>query len=153
MPVCQVICWSGNGHNDFYKGVVNASTAWLLWCRRSKLFSAWNGERTGNVPLEAMVFEYASLRGDFDGMNPTVITEIAEYLEKETGYETPPMTPFVGRNFNLTRAGIHADGIMKDPEIYNIFDTELILNRPPMLLSATLLVWQVLPYGSTSIMV
>ena len=65
-------------------------------------------------------------------MNPTVITEIAEYLEKETGYETPPMTPFVGRNFNLTRAGIHADGIMKDPEIYNIFDTELILNRPPM---------------------
>ena len=42
------------------------------------------------------------------------------------------MTPFVGRNFNLTRAGIHADGIMKDPEIYNIFDTELILNRPPM---------------------
>ena len=71
-----------------------------------------------------MVFEYASLRGGFDGMNPTVITEIAEYLEKETGYEIPPMTPFVGRNFNLTRAGIHADGIMKDPEIYNIFGAD-----------------------------
>ena len=39
------------------------------------------------------------------------------------------MTPFVGDNFNVTRAGIHADGLMKDAEIYNIFDTEKILNR------------------------
>ena len=126
----ELIEW--HGHNDFYKAVSNSTTAWLYGACgvNTSLFGI--GERTGNTPLEAMVFEYASLRGDFDGMNPTVITEIAEYLEKETGYETPPMTPFVGRNFNLTRAGIHADGIMKDPEIYNIFDTELILNRPPM---------------------
>ena len=41
------------------------------------------------------------------------------------------MTPFVGRNFNVTRAGIHADGLSKDEEIYNIFDTGKILNRPP----------------------
>ena len=40
------------------------------------------------------------------------------------------MTPFVGRNFNVTRAGIHADGLMKDQEIYTIFDTEKLLNRP-----------------------
>jgi isopropylmalate/homocitrate/citramalate synthase len=60
-----------------------------------------------------------------------VITEIAEYLQNETGYKIPPMTPFVGADFNLTRAGIHADGMMKNPEIYNIFDTETILNRPP----------------------
>ena len=40
------------------------------------------------------------------------------------------MTPFVGSAFNLTRAGVHADGMMKDVEIYNIFDTEKILNRP-----------------------
>ena len=64
-------------------------------------------------------------------MNTQVITEIAEYLQNETNYDIPPMTPFVGSNFNLTRAGIHADGMMKDPEIYNIFDTGAILNRPP----------------------
>ena len=40
------------------------------------------------------------------------------------------MTPFVGENFNVTRAGIHADGLMKDQEIYNIFDTDKLLNRP-----------------------
>ena len=77
-----------------------------------------------------MVIEYASLRGGFDGMDPTVITEIAEYFKNELGYKIPPMTPFVGDNFNVTRAGIHADGLMKDSEIYNIFDTEAILNRP-----------------------
>ena len=74
--------------------------------------------------------QYASLRGTLDGMDPTAITEIAEYFKKEIGYEIPPMTPFVGDSFNLTRAGIHADGMMKDAEIYNIFDTEKILNRP-----------------------
>jgi isopropylmalate/homocitrate/citramalate synthase len=73
--------------------------------------------------------EYAQLRGTFDGMDPTVITEIARYFERELGYEIPPMTPFVGSAFNLTRAGIHADGLMKDAEIYNVFDTEKILNR------------------------
>ena len=128
----ESIVLSVHPHNDRGTGVAAAELAMLAGADRVEGTLFGNGERTGNVPLEAMVFEYASLRGDFDGMNPTVITEIAEYLEKETGYEIPPMTPFVGRNFNLTRAGIHADGIMKDPEIYNIFDTELILNRPPM---------------------
>jgi len=121
-----------HGHNDFYKGVINASTAWLYGAGAVNCSLLGIGERTGNVPLEAMVIEYASLRGTLDGMDPTVITEIARYLEDETGYEIPPMTPFVGRNFNVTRAGIHADGLLKNPEIYNIFDTEKILNRPPM---------------------
>lgn len=119
-----------HGHNDFYKGVANAATAWLYGASGVNCSLLGIGERTGNVPLEAMVMEYASLRGSFDGMDPTVITEIAEYFKKEIGYEIPPMTPFVGRNFNVTRAGIHADGLMKDEEIYNIFNTDKILNRP-----------------------
>ncbi len=79
-----------------------------------------------------MVFEYASLKGTFNGMNPQVITELADYIVNETNYDLSPMTPFVGRNFNLTRAGIHADGLLKDEEIYNIFDTKKFLNRVPM---------------------
>lgn len=119
-----------HGHNDFYKAVSNAATAWLYGACGVNCSLLGIGERTGNVPLEAMIMEYASLRGSLDGMNPAVITEIAEYFEKEIGYKIPPMTPFVGRNFNVTRAGIHADGMMKDEEIYNIFNTEKILGRP-----------------------
>ncbi|MBQ1281629.1 MAG: 2-isopropylmalate synthase, partial [Oscillospiraceae bacterium] len=119
-----------HGHNDFYKGVANASTAWLYGACAVNCSLLGIGERTGNVPLEAMVFEYASLRGSLDGMDPTVITEIADYFRKEMGYHIPAMTPFVGRNFNVTRAGIHADGLLKDEEIYNVFDTKKLLNRP-----------------------
>ena len=120
-----------HGHNDFYKSVTNAATAWLYGCSAVNCSLLGIGERTGNVPLEAMVFEYASLRGTLDGMDTTAITDIAEYFRKEIGYEIPPMTPFVGENFNVTKAGIHADGLMKDEEIYNIFDTQKILNRAP----------------------
>ncbi|MDR2615567.1 MAG: 2-isopropylmalate synthase [Oscillospiraceae bacterium] len=119
-----------HGHNDFYKAVANATVAWLHGAAAVNCSLLGIGERTGNVPLEAMVFEYASLRGGMDGMDPRVITEIAEYYERELGYVIPPMTPYVGDNFNVTRAGIHADGLLKDEEIYNIFDTGKLLNRP-----------------------
>ena len=126
----QSECLEWHGHNDFYKAVVNASTAWLYGACAVNCSLLGIGERTGNVPLEAMVFEYASLRGSFDGIDPTVITEIADFFRKDVGYDIPPMTPFVGRNFNVTKAGIHADGLLKDEEIYNIFDTARLLNRP-----------------------
>ncbi len=124
----ELIEW--HGHNDFYKAVSNSTTAWLYGCSgvNTSLFGI--GERTGNTPLEAMVFEYAQIRGDLNGMDTTVITELAEYYEKEIGYQIPEYTPFVGRNFNVTRAGIHADGLLKNEEIYNIFDTDKFLNRP-----------------------
>ncbi|MDU6266595.1 MAG: 2-isopropylmalate synthase [Anaerocolumna aminovalerica] len=121
-----------HGHNDFYKAVSNSTTAWLYGACgiNTSLFGI--GERTGNTPLEAMVFEYAQLKGTLDGMDTTVITELAEYFTKEIGYHIPPRTPFVGKNFNVTRAGIHADGLLKNEEIYNIFDTGKFLNRPAL---------------------
>lgn len=119
-----------HGHNDFYKVVTNASTAWLYGASAVNCSLLGIGERTGNCPLEAMAVEYASLRGTMDGMDFTAITDIASYFENEINYIVPPKTPFVGRAFNSTRAGIHADGMLKDEEIYNIFDTAKILNRP-----------------------
>ena len=124
----EMIEW--HGHNDFYKAVSNSTTAWLYGASGVNCSLFGIGERTGNTPLEAMVFEYAQLRGTLDGMDTTVITELKEYYEKEIGYTVPSRTPFVGKNFNVTRAGIHADGLLKNEEIYNIFDTEKFLNRP-----------------------
>ena len=119
-----------HGHNDFYKAVNNSTVAWLYGASGVNCSLFGIGERTGNTPLEAMIFEYAQIRGTLDGMDTTVITELAEYFEKEIGYSIPERTPFVGKNFNITRAGIHADGLLKNEEIYNIFDTEKFLNRP-----------------------
>jgi len=124
----ELIEW--HGHNDFYKAVSNSAIAWMYGASAVNCSLLGIGERTGNTPLEAMVIEYAQLRGTLDGMDTTVITEIADYYEKEIGYKIPSRTPFVGKHFNMTQAGIHADGLLKNEEIYNIFDTAKLLNRP-----------------------
>ncbi|MBU3171469.1 2-isopropylmalate synthase [Clostridium estertheticum] len=119
-----------HGHNDFYNVVSNATTAWLHGCSAINTSLFGIGERTGNCPLEAMIVEYGQIRGNVKNMNLKLISEIGQYFEGEFKYSIPPRTPYVGSEFNVTRAGIHADGILKDEEIYNIFDTEKILGRP-----------------------
>ena len=121
-----------HGHNDFHKGLTNAVSAWLYGCSTVNGTLLGIGERTGNTPLEALVIDYMSLRGHADGMDPRVITEIAEYFEMELGHTVPDNYPLVGRSFNSTSAGVHADGVLKNEEIYNIFDTAKILGRPPL---------------------
>ncbi len=119
-----------HGHNDFYKVVINATTAWLYGCAAVNCALLGFGERTGNTPLEAMIFEYISLRGTHNGVDTTVITDIADYYREVLGEKIPPSQPFVGSEFNATRAGIHIDGLLKNEEIYNPFDTKKLLKRP-----------------------
>jgi isopropylmalate/homocitrate/citramalate synthase len=119
-----------HGHNDFYLGMSNATTAWLYGCSVINGSLLGLGERTGNTPIEAAVIEHIALRGDNEDADITAITEIADYYRNVIGYKIPPNQPLVGENFNVTRAGIHSDGVLKNEEIYNIFDTEKLLNRP-----------------------
>jgi isopropylmalate/homocitrate/citramalate synthase len=118
-----------HGHNDFYKGLTNAATAWLYGCCAVNCTILGFGERTGNTPLEGMAIEYAQIFGTTNGMDLSVITKIRDFLEVNTNTVIPNNMPFVGKDFNTTRAGIHADGLLKDEEIYNIFDTKKILQR------------------------
>ncbi|NNM53336.1 MAG: histone-lysine N-methyltransferase [Spirochaetales bacterium] len=119
-----------HGHNDFHKVHVNAVTAWLYGCSSLNASLLGFGERTGNPPLEGALMEYLALKGDSMGIDTTVITEIGDYFRDEIQAPIPANYPFVGAEFNTTRAGIHADGILKNPEIYNIFDTDALLKRP-----------------------
>ncbi len=120
-----------HGHNDFHKVHVNAATTWLYGCNAVNTTLFGFGERTGNPPLEGAIIEYIGLKGTNNGIDTRVITEIAEYYMENIAAEIPAFYPFVGKNFNVTRAGIHADGLSKDERIYNIFDTGKLLNRPP----------------------
>lgn len=119
-----------HGHNDFYKAVVNAVTAWLYGCAAANGTLLGFGERTGNTPIEALIIEFISLTGDHRGIDTTAITDIKNYYEQVIGERIPKNQPFVGSEFNLTRAGIHIDGILKNEEVYNIFNTDKILRRP-----------------------
>jgi len=119
-----------HGHNDFHKVNANAVTAWLHGCCAANGSLLGFGERTGNPPVEALVFEWMGLTGIHDGIDTTAITDAAVYFAEAIGCPIPSNFPFVGTDFNTTRAGIHADGLSKNEEIYNIFDTDKWLNRP-----------------------
>ena len=119
-----------HGHNDFHRAMTNATTAWLYGCSAANSTLLGLGERTGNPPIEGLIIEYIALKGNNNGIDTTIITDIAEYFEKELEVKIPHNYPFVGSEFNVTRAGVHADGLIKCEEIYNIFDTNKILKRP-----------------------
>ena len=119
-----------HGHNDFHKVLVNATTAWLHGCCAANGTLLSIGERTGNPPIEGLIVEHAMLWGETEGVDYSAITEMADYYRAEIGQEIDPQYPLVGRDFNITRAGIHADGLLKNEEIYSPFDTAKILKRP-----------------------
>lgn len=120
-----------HGQNDFHLGVANATAAWLYGAALNNCTLLGIGERAGNIPLEAMIFVYSMVKGTFDGMNTRVLRYITEYYEKELNYKLPHYYPIIGKNFNVTRAGIHADGLLKNIEMYLPFDTEELLDLPP----------------------
>ncbi len=120
-----------HGHNDFHKVHINGASAWIYGVDAVNTTLFGFGERTGNPPLEGALIEYVSLKGALNGLDLSLITELAEYYREHIGMEIPHNYPFAGRDFNTTRAGIHAGGLRKHEEIYNIFDTTSLLNQPP----------------------
>ncbi len=120
-----------HGHNDFHKVHSNALAAWIYGADvvNTTLFGL--GERTGNPPLEGALVEYVCLKGRLNGIQLPVITELADYYQSSIDTVIPACYPFVGRDFNTTRAGIHAGGLRKNEEIYSIFDTVRLLHNPP----------------------
>jgi isopropylmalate/homocitrate/citramalate synthase len=120
-----------HGHNDFHKVHINGATAWLYGCNALNATLLGFGERTGNPPLEGAVIEYIAIKGDTNGVDTRMITEIADYYRNVVKAPAPERYPLVGANFNMTSAGIHADGVSKDERIYNSFNTRKFLGRPP----------------------
>ena len=119
-----------HGHNDFHKVLANGVAAWLYGCSAVNGTFLGFGERTGNPPVEGLVFDWMAITGIHDGIDTTAITDMAAFYRDQIKCNIPPNYPFVGADFNTTRAGVHADGLTKNEEIYNIFDTEKFLNRP-----------------------
>ncbi|HEY3083420.1 MAG TPA: 2-isopropylmalate synthase [Chloroflexota bacterium] len=118
-----------HGHNDFFKGHANAVAAWLYGCAAVNATLLSTGERTGNSPLEGALIDLIGLTGR-DEIDTTILTDIAEYMRDRCGVPIPANYPLLGADFNVTRAGVHIDGLLKDEEIYNVFDTARLLKRP-----------------------
>jgi len=118
-----------HGHNDFFKGHACAATAWLYGCAAINSTLLGTGERTGNTPLEAAVAEHVGLTGE-SGLDLKVLVEIADYMHDACGVPLPANYPLLGDECFTTRAGVHIDGLLKDPETYLAFDPTAVLGRP-----------------------
>ncbi len=117
-----------HGHNDLGLVVANHLAAWLYGAGLSNCTLAGIGERAGNCPLEVMLIHYVGLTGRSDTVNLRALPRITEVLEK-LGYRVPQHQPLLGENAFTTKAGIHIDGLLKNPEIYLPFDPSIVGRR------------------------
>jgi isopropylmalate/homocitrate/citramalate synthase len=118
-----------HGHNDFHLAVAISTSAWLYGCCGNNGTLLGIGERAGNTPTDGLLFQLLQMKPNIS-VDTTVVKEISDYY-CEIGYKVPEFYPLVGSNFNVTRAGVHADGMVKNPEIYTPYDFESILGRAP----------------------
>jgi citrate (Re)-synthase len=117
-------------HNDTGLIVANSIAAVRHGCSVINGTCLGKGERTGNAPLEMILFHligmgyYAECQPDF-----TVLNELAE-LYAQMGQPVADKYPLYGRDAHRTRAGIHADGLNKFWSMYAPFDVPRLIGRP-----------------------
>ncbi len=116
-----------HAHNDFGLAVANALAASEAAARFEdrKLWVSTTvnglGERAGNVSLEAFVMNLHSHYG-VDKYGTEHILPLCKHVEKASGLDIPLNHPIVGENMFTHKSGIHVDGILKNPRLYEAFD-------------------------------
>jgi len=116
-----------HGHNDLGLVVANHLAAWASGAFESNCTLLGVGERAGNCPLELMLLHYAALKGV--RVNLKAVWRAVEVLER-AGFKMPEFYPLVGSNAFKTKAGIHVDGLLKNPQVYLPFDPMEVLGVP-----------------------
>lgn len=116
-----------HGHNDFGLAVANGLSAWMYGANGVETTIGGVGERAGNTPMEPMLIHLAGFRKD---ITLTMISKIPVLLE-EMGFSIPEFYPIIGKNAFKTKAGIHVDGFLKNPQVYLPFDSRLVLGLEP----------------------
>ncbi len=116
-----------HAHNDFGLAVANALAACEAAAASSdrKLWVSTTvnglGERAGNVSLEVFVMNLHSHYA-IDKYGTEHILPLCKHVEKASGLDIPLNHPIVGENMFTHKSGIHVDGILKNPRLYEAFD-------------------------------
>jgi len=118
-----------HGHNDLGLVVANHLAAWYYGARRSNCTLLGIGERAGNCPLEIMMMHYVGIRGEDGTANLRAIKDVVDLLSA-MGFRVPEFYPLVGENAFRTKAGIHIDGLLKNPKVYLPFNPADVLGIP-----------------------
>ncbi|UCE91962.1 MAG: homoaconitate hydratase [Methanobacteriota archaeon] len=120
-----------HAHNDFGLAVANALSA----CEAASVFedrALWVsttvnglGERAGNVPLEIFVMNLSSHYG-VETYETKRLLSLCKHVEAASGQKIPLNYPVVGGNIFTHKSGIHVDGVLKNPKLYEAIDPDQV---------------------------
>jgi 2-isopropylmalate synthase len=123
------IVLSAHCHNDLGLAVANSLAAVRAGARQVECTINGIGERAGNASLEEIAVGLA-VRQSFFGVRTNVkleqIYSASRMLSEITGVRVPPNKAVVGSNAFAHEAGIHQDGILKNPLTYEIIRPEAV---------------------------
>lgn len=111
-------------HNDFGMATANALAGLKAGARFIGVTVNGLGERAGNAALEEVAMALKHLFGVNLGVNTKDFRNLCEYVARASGRQLYPAKPIVGTNTFAHESGIHADGVMKHPETYEVFSPE-----------------------------
>ncbi|MDR3213697.1 MAG: homocitrate synthase [Azoarcus sp.] len=118
-----------HAHDDL--GLATANTLAAIRAGATHVNTTVNGlgERAGNAPLEEVVLGVEKLYGGATGVNLRGFPALSEIVAHASGRPVPWQKSIVGCGAFTHEAGIHVDGLLKDPRNYQGFDPEEVGRR------------------------
>lgn len=109
-------------HNDFGMATANALAGVKGGATHVGVTVNGLGERAGNAALEEVLMAFKHVYGYNVSVDTTRFRELSEYVSKAAGRELPIWKAIVGSNMFAHESGIHADGAIKNPQNYEVFN-------------------------------
>jgi 2-isopropylmalate synthase len=125
----QGITLSAHCHDDLGMAVANSLAAIRAGVRQIECTINGIGERAGNASLEEVVVALAVRKESFGvttGIRLEHLFPTSRMLTEITGAQVAPNKAVVGANAFAHEAGIHQDGIIKNPLTYEIISPEAV---------------------------
>src|SRR5467141_463707 len=125
----QGVTLSAHCHDDLGMAVANSLAAVRAGVRQIECTINGIGERAGNAALEEVVVALAVRKESFGvttGIRLEELFPTSRMLTEITGAQVAPNKAIVGANAFAHEAGIHQDGIIKNPLTYEIISPETV---------------------------
>ncbi len=113
-------------HNDLGLATANSLAAFEGGASTIDVTVNGLGERTGIASLSEVCLALNCIYKIKNNWKLELIPEISNYVEQISGINISPITPIIGKNAFIHKAGLHVSAILKDPRFYEAFPAELI---------------------------
>jgi 2-isopropylmalate synthase len=120
---------SAHCHDDLGLAVANSLAAIEASATQVECTINGIGERAGNASLEEIVMALYVRRDRLPyttGINTSQLCATSRLLSDTVGVQVPPNKAIVGSNAFAHEAGIHQDGVLKNPLTYEILRPETV---------------------------